>query len=309
MTDRALLHALRSRTPVLWQNPSRTTSRSTSHSPLSRADLEAAAAVWSWLRPLFAELFPETREPPLFPETRDSPSNSEKSRGDVSAGNHERTSFVPGTVSSPLLPVDGLAKALNLPAKHCFLKCDSHLAVCGSVKARGGMFEVMNFAAGVALRAKREEQLRSKREEQERGSVLPSGGSGGPSVGVEEVTPLEVVVDPRTGLANVHLLLADGAHDDRENTDNNKAKLLPSSLALVHDPVCRSALARHSVAVGSTGNLGMSVGLAAAALGMPSTVHMSVDAKAWKKSLLRYVVPEMKSFLSKRGTRRPRGVC
>jgi hypothetical protein len=56
---------------------------------------------------------------------------------------------------------------------------------------------------------------------------------------------------------------------------------------LLTDPAIRALLSSREVVVGSTGNLGLSVGLAAATLGMRCTVHMSDDAKAWKKSLLR----------------------
>jgi D-serine dehydratase len=126
-----------------------------------------------------------------------------------------------GIIESPLLPVEKLQTVMlgkRNRGGRWFVKGDHALPVAGSIKARGGIYEVLLHAENVALR---------------------------------------------------HGLL--------EAQDNRLTLASPDARAL---------FSHHQVAVGSTGNLGLAIGVMAAALGFHATVHMSSNAKAWKKARL-----------------------
>lgn len=134
----------------------------------------------------------------------------------------EDTKESKGIIESPLRKVvnmeDALKKKSNLLGE-LFLKMDSHLAVAGSIKARGGIYEVLYYAEKLAL---------------------------------------------ENGLITIE--------DDYSKLANEKN---------------REFFSKHTIQVGSTGNLGLSIGITSATLGFNVVVHMSSEAKEWKKELLR----------------------
>lgn len=97
-----------------------------------------------------------------------------------------------------------------------------------------------------------------------RDDALPVAGSVKARGGFHEVLSLAERIGTEAGLL-------------RDETDRR----------VLASPPGRAILGRHTLAVGSTGNLGLGIGLIGAGLGLRAVVHMSADAKEWKKQRLR----------------------
>lgn len=134
------------------------------------------------------------------------------------------TVFSGGIIESSIREIPAMKKliegrrGIKIPGRF-MLKCDHSLPVAGSIKARGGIYEVLVYAEKLALEA---------------GEL---------------------------------------------NVTDNYSKLASDEF--------RAFFNNYKIAVGSTGNLGLSIGIMSATLGFQVTVHMSADAKQWKKDLLR----------------------
>jgi D-serine dehydratase len=185
--DDTLLARLAAGEPSAWFNPAvTTTAAGLSASGLSPRIVNDAAARLNRFAPWIAQAFPET-------------------------------SAARGVIESPLAASPEMQRELGLAAGTLLLKRDDILPVSGSIKARGGVHEVLEYAESLA----------------------------------------------------------------------GEAGLLPADYRAFGSDPFRRVMARHRVVVGSTGNLGLSIGITAAALGLRATVHMSTHAQAWKKELLR----------------------
>lgn len=119
-----LLKQIMSAKPVSWLNPELKSVQNTPKFPIDIEDMKQAEQLWIRFAPFFEEAFPETRE--------------------------DR-----GILESPLQEISKLQSLLSSEdgtiEGRLFLKCDNKLPICGSIKARGGFFEIMTYAEKLAI--------------------------------------------------------------------------------------------------------------------------------------------------------------
>ncbi|EMJ7519705.1 D-serine ammonia-lyase [Providencia rettgeri] len=194
IADTPLVQDLIDLKQVTWFNPNSTTTQAgLPYVGLTLEDVQDAEARLTRFAPYLMKAFPETQT-------------------------------TQGIIESDVVAISNMQSALETRYKtpitgEMLLKKDSHLPISGSIKARGGIYEVLTHAEKLALEA---------------------------------------------GLLSID--------DNYEILSSDKF---------------RQFFSQYSIAVGSTGNLGMSIGIMSAKLGFSVSVHMSADARQWKKDKLR----------------------
>lgn len=76
-------------------------------------------------------------------------------------------------------------------------------------------------------------------------------------------------------------------HAEKLALEHGMLKSIDDDYAIFASDAFKQFFSQYTVMVGTTGNLGISVGIMAHKFGFDVTVHMSYDAKEWKKELLR----------------------
>ncbi|WLR46566.1 D-serine ammonia-lyase [Halobacillus litoralis] len=189
-----LIEQLKNKKETFWPNtsfePYNTLEKNL---PIPTKDLHKAEALLKRFTPYLAKAFPETKK-------------------------------MNGIIESPIRGIPSMKQELEKRYQqsihgHLYVKCDHELPVAGSIKARGGIYEVLKYAEGLAIK------------------------------------------------------------HGKLTKDDDYSKLA--------NPEFKQFFSNFSISVGSTGNLALSIGIMSAVLGFQVTVHMSVDAKEWKKGLLR----------------------
>lgn len=192
--NNSVLRDLRDAKETVWINENKTDMNTAVKSlELTKADIDDAEKRLERFAPFIMKCFPETKE---------------------------RN----GLIESVLTEITSMKALINKKygaavQGRLLLKQDSHLAIAGSVKARGGIYEILKHTEDLAV-------------------------------------------------------------------ENGMLSYEDDYSVLATDEY-RKFFSRYTVQVGSTGNLGMSIGIMSAAVGYNVIVHMSADAKQWKKDLLR----------------------
>lgn len=193
MSD-AILKQLSEMTEVFWMNDKYDAYNNTANElRFTIDDIKEAEQRLLKFTPLMERIFPETRQ------------NS-------------------GIIESPLVKIKNMQNHLDGVQEDdlkggLYIKRDDILPISGSVKARGGIYEILKYAEELAV--------------------------------------------------------ASGLIDEDQDYAQFELKRF------------REVFKEHTIVCASTGNLGLSIGIMSAELGFKVDIHMSVEAKAWKKELLR----------------------